>query len=234
MDIPKIKKRLNELGYGPLSESGPNAQYYGPSTTAAVIAFQTDHGLETDGEVGPETITALFPNEKLVQDTDPYQIKAYPIIDNSLRMHAMHIMLSQVGLKEKGNNGGPAVNAFLKSVGLGTGYAWCMAFVYWCFNEASKDLQKFNPLIKTGHVLTQWNKVDKSFKILSDPEPGDIFIMDFGNGSGHTGMITGTSDNVTVTTVEGNTNREGSRNGDGVYVRTRKMNSIKGYIRIPG
>lgn len=233
MDIPKIKKRLNQLGYGPLSESGPNALFYGPSTTNAVRAFQTENRLKLDGEVGPETLAALFPEEHLIQVTGPYQIKAYPVLETELSLHALYLMVSQVGLKEKGNNGGPAINAFLRSVGLGTGHAWCMAMIYWCFNEASKDLGKSNPLVKTGGVLRQWNEIDKKFKHTSIPQIGDIFIMDFGNGSGHTGMVTSVEENV-IKTVEGNTNIEGSRNGDGVYERSRKPSSIKGYIRIPG
>ncbi|QEL04331.1 CHAP domain-containing protein [Olivibacter sp. LS-1] len=142
----------------------------------------------------------------------------------------MNIMLSQVGVREEGNNNGQAVRQYLKSIGLGGGYAWCMALVYWAFGQASEDLGVENPLVKTGGVLRQWNEVNPKFKH-STPKVGDIFIMDFGKGTGHTGMVTGVK-GASINTVEGNTNTDGSRNGDGVYERTRLLTSIKGYIRI--
>ena len=148
-----------------------------------------------------------------------------------LNITAMNIMLSQVGVKEQGNNNGQAVRQYLKSVGLGSGYAWCMALVYWAFSQAAEDLGVKNPLIKTGGVLRQWNEIDPKYKHTSVPKVGDIFIMDFGNGSGHTGMVTAVN-GASIATVEGNTNSDGSRNGDGVYERTRIQSSIKGYIRI--
>jgi hypothetical protein len=55
-DVVMIQRRLNELGYGPLAVDG----YYGVQTEGAVIAFQTDRGLEVDGVVGPYTWAALF------------------------------------------------------------------------------------------------------------------------------------------------------------------------------
>ena len=45
-------------------------------------------------------------------------------------------------------------------------------------------------MIKTGGVLRQWNEIDKAYK--SDkPKRGSIFIMDYGKGLGHTGIVEG-------------------------------------------
>jgi hypothetical protein len=55
-DVAMVQRRLNKLGYGPLTVDG----HYGSLTQAAVIAFQTDRGLDVDGIVGPYTWAALF------------------------------------------------------------------------------------------------------------------------------------------------------------------------------
>src|SRR3954451_22904769 len=54
-DVDKVQERLTALGYAP----GPIDGAYGPTTAAAVRAFQRDHGLEVDGIVGPGTRKAL-------------------------------------------------------------------------------------------------------------------------------------------------------------------------------
>ncbi|KNZ42078.1 D-Ala-D-Ala carboxypeptidase family metallohydrolase [Acetobacterium bakii] len=61
MYILEIQETLKKAGYDP----GPLDDIAGPQTLAAITAFQTDHGLEADGMVGPMTHQALF------QDTNP-------------------------------------------------------------------------------------------------------------------------------------------------------------------
>jgi hypothetical protein len=145
--------------------------------------------------------------------------------------------VTQLGVEEKprGSNKGPQVDAYLKSVGLNGGYSWCMAFVYWCVDEVARTGEgmkqcKVNPLIKTGGVLRQWNEVPRERR-KTTPEQGDIFIMDFGKGTGHTGFVESV-DGDSVHTIEGNTNDEGSREGYEVARRVRKIKTIKGFIRI--
>ena len=53
-----------------------------------------------------------------------------------------------------GANRGPQVEAYLKSIGLGGGNAWCAAFVYWCINQAAAKLGQDNPYVKTGWCPT--------------------------------------------------------------------------------
>jgi hypothetical protein len=139
--------------------------------------------------------------------------------------------ISQLGVEEipKGSNAGPAVEKYLKSVGLGKGYSWCMAFIYWCTKEASTQLGVLNPLSKTAGVLDMFNKeVDLRVKT---PQPGDIFIMDYGKGMGHTGIVEKVG-LTTIFTIEGNTNDEGSREGYEVCRRQREIKTIKGFLRL--
>lgn len=153
----------------------------------------------------------------------------------TLSEKALEIAESQLGVQEipKNSNAGADVEKYLKSVKLGKGYAWCAAFVYWCVNEAAKSIGVTNPLVCTAGVLNLWNKMPVDFKFTKNPKRGDIFIMDFGKGAGHTGFVTGVS-NGRIQTIEGNSNDEGSREGYEVCRRPngRNISSIKGFIRL--
>ncbi len=152
-----------------------------------------------------------------------------------LQTNVLNRAQSQIGVQEipKGSNAGPEVEIYLKSVGLGKGYAWCMAFVYWCVNEEAKKLKVPNPLVKTAGVLKQWQSLpDNMKKIKATPEVGDVFIMKLGKkGNGHTGFVFGIEDGV-IHTIEGNTNADGSREGYEVCSHVRTLESITGFISI--
>lgn len=143
----------------------------------------------------------------------------------------LEVAHSQLGVEEipRGSNSGPQVDAYLKSVGLGKGYAWCMSFVYWCTKEACLKAGATNLLKKTGGVLAQWNA--KPELRVSTPQPGDIFIMDHGKGTGHTGFVSKVFPNGNIETIEGNTNDDGSREGYEVCRRIRTIKSCKGFLR---
>lgn len=149
-----------------------------------------------------------------------------------LGKEAMKVAATQIGAKEQpaGSNDGPQVRQYLAAVKLGAGYAWCMAFVYWCAAQAARDLHQVNPLLLTGGVLRQWN--ERPALRVARPQPGDIFIMEFSKGQGHTGFVEAVLADGTIRTIEGNTNAAGSREGIEVARRVRKQSTIKGYLRI--
>jgi hypothetical protein len=68
---------------------------------------------------------------------------------------------------------------------------------------------------------------------VADParvRPGQVFIMDFGGGLGHTGFVESVLGGH-VRTIEGNTDASQTREGGGVYRLTRKLVDInKGFI----
>lgn len=148
---------------------------------------------------------------------------------------ALQIAQTQKGIQElpKGSNAGVDVEKYLKSVGLGKGYSWCMAFVYWCVSESSIKLKLPNVLLKTGSVLAQYNYQKKQGCVVDVPQVGDIFIMDFGKGQGHTGWVIGVKGNR-ILTLEGNSNDDGSREGYEVCSKPngRLISSCKGFIRL--
>lgn len=143
-------------------------------------------------------------------------------------MNHLEIAITQIGVEEvpRGSNWGPQVSEYLKSVGINFEASWCMAFVYWCVIKSTTT----NRLIKTGGVLNQWNKVNASLK-KETPLAGDIFIMDFGKGLGHTGFVESVEGEL-IHTIEGNTNDTGSREGYEVCRRKRKIASCVGFIRL--
>lgn len=147
---------------------------------------------------------------------------------------ALEVAITQLDKQEdpKGSNWGHPVQDYLKSVGIGFPASWCMAFLYWCFDSASKTLGMSNPMFKTGGVLAQWNnrKENQLPKEYHDLQPGDIFIMDFGKGLGHTGIIEKIENGI-LQTIEGNTNDTGSREGYEVCRRTREQLKMKGFLR---
>jgi hypothetical protein len=152
---------------------------------------------------------------------------------------ALEIAIGQLGVRERGSsNSGPEVDQYLKIVGLKPGYPWCMAFVYWCYDKAATATGVPNFLIRTAGVMHQWNEQQPIRKIVLDKvlkkpaiiQPGAVFIMDYGKGTGHTGLVE-KIEGTYISTVEGNTNDEGSREGFEVCRRTRKLTSIKGFIQ---
>lgn len=153
----------------------------------------------------------------------------------TLAQRSLEIAISQLGVTEqpKGSNAGPEVKQYLKSVGLGVGNPWCMAFVYWCVDQACKEMGLKNPLVKTGSVMFQYNNTTlrKLPKTSSAIKPGDIGIMSFKGGKGHTFFIK--HPGATLWTVEGNTNDEGGREGYEVAIMKRPVSSLHGVIQLP-
>lgn len=187
------------------------------------------NSLNVDGKVGPQIRSCLF------NDPIPKEIPSSPLLAALLK-----IAREEIGVKEvpAGSNSGPRVEEYLNSLRLGPGYAWCAAFVYWCFEQASARLNRVNPLIKTGSCMNHWTKT-KGIKITSQGaimkpkliEPGDIFIISRKGGKGHTGIVTGVRDGY-IHTIEGNSNAFHSAEGEGVIELERKIDTITaGFIK---
>lgn len=137
---------------------------------------------------------------------------------------------AQIGVREAtGHNDGAAVVAYLQTVGLGKGYAWCAAFVKWnlfqgkvteagAITGAAASCYKKDALIFYAH---RWH---------GEPLPGDVFVLYYNSLGriGHTGFFDswGNRSAGTIISVEGNTNGGGSRDGDGVYRRIRQAGTI--------
>jgi len=153
----------------------------------------------------------------------------------------LQIALSYDGVREKGgNNRGPQVEMFQKSIGLEAGDPWCAAFVCYCIKEAGKQLGIKPQFQYGGSVYKLWTRN----QALVLPGPGDncVFLIDHGLSRagtriGHTGFCVAVNQSHTETleTMEGNTNSAGSRDGDGAYHKSRQVSEFAhgyGYLKI--
>ncbi|HEX2868734.1 MAG TPA: CHAP domain-containing protein [Ignavibacteriales bacterium] len=148
-----------------------------------------------------------------------------------------HIKIAQsfVGVKEKtGHNDGPEVEMFLKSVGLGKGYAWCAAFVSYCLDKARVEFPKIRSAIARSFETKESIKAIDVLLGKKKVKDGSIVVWRKGSGlQGHTAFVTHW-DRDKGETIEGNTSSGASgsqRDGDGVYKRKRKIEPAN-YFRI--
>jgi len=225
LTIRRIQELLILFGFVGLAVDG----IYGKITKTIVKAYQSTHfdasgkPLKVDGLVGPLTYGSFY-----------YNLNKKNPITPPLLIEVLKIARQEVGVKEEpvGSNYGPRVNEYLKCVGLGPGYSWCMAFVYFVFDKASAKLNRVNPLVKTAACMHQWDKSNgkkiTSAEAIANPkliEPGSIFIIRKKGGRGHTGIVTAVQKDY-ICTIEGNANAFHSSDGDGVVEQIRPINSI--------
>ena len=234
--VLQVQHRLNEVGCGPVVEDGT----FGSATRNAIKLFQARFSdldglpLKIDGVVGPITWAALFGADSASGQSDA----PTPLITR-----ALDFAITQIGVIEdpRGSNGGPEVEMYLKSVGLDSGHPWCAAFVYWCFERASQALHRTNPLVRTAGVYSHWQRAKQlGIRCISASDarihiglvgPGLIFCIGTGGGHGHTGLVERVAAGK-LTTIEGNTDDSGNREGIGVFRKTgRKLSDINlGFI----
>ena len=131
------------------------------------------------------------------------------------------------GVKEVGNNWGPVVKMYLKVAGLRSPAPWCAAFLTWCLVEAGADRKKLPKNPASTYFWWKWAK--DTDRTMVTPGRGNVFVWN-GKGGGHIGLITGI-DRGMLTTIEGNTNEEGSREGTAVMNKLRKMSRIQSFPR---
>jgi hypothetical protein len=91
-------------------------------------------------------------------------------------------------------------------------------------DDACYALGISNPLPRSAGVH-RLRELAPAVCVRPDPAPGCIGCHDSGGGRGHAGIVVevhyGTPGYLVV--VEANTNPAGSRDGDGVYLRTRPL-----------
>jgi lysozyme family protein len=240
-DVRDVQERLTAFGFDPGIIDGD----YGEVTERAVNLFQARSAdlagepLEIDGIVGPSTWGALFGPESIRnQVAGPRVLKAPASI---LSEAALEIATDELGVREvpPGSNRGPRVDRYITTTGLSLSghYAWCMCFVYWCFEQAAKKIGVDNPCPKKAGVIMAWQACGtaadagaKGITVITasearkDPSkvrPGMAFFIATGGGTGHTGLVV-SHKNGLLETIEGNTNDNGSREGIGVFRRTRR------------
>ena len=246
--VKALKTALNKalvLRGGNALQLDPANPSFGPRMKQAVQEFQARHvdaqgqPLKTDGEVGAITWAALFGSDADATRSDVADAYLARVLQVAAGEEAQGVREVPVN-----SNRGPEVDAYLRSTGVPLGLSWCCAFVYWCFEQAAQAGGRHNPMVCTAGCLDHWNRAPArgarrlpAASTKADPglvQPGMVFIMDFGGGRGHTGLVEAVSDGHIIT-LEGNTDASLTREGGGVYRLTRKVNSInKGFIDYAG
>ncbi|WP_276348687.1 CHAP domain-containing protein [Daejeonella sp. JGW-45] len=156
------------------------------------------------------------------------------------------IYTSQLGVREKASNSGPAVEQYLRYVNLPKGNPWCAAFVCWVLGKAGVDNPRtgWSPaLFPAKRVI--WERAKRELKPdsyregdgtrgMAGPRMGDVFGIYFPEKGriAHVGFVD-EWDGTWVLTVEGNTNGEGEGSlaspgmtTDGVYRKRRLVRSV--------
>ena len=153
-------------------------------------------------------------------------------------LHELSLNVVEVG----GSNRGVKVEAYQRASGLKPGDPWCAAFVAWNVATAKKVAKA--PSWTSGSAITTWHRGsrklaagDKATPVEAEAlptkvEPGWIWVRATtakaaeaarkgGWVRGHCGIVVAV-DAVGFHTVEGNTNKAGSREGDGVWRKLHK------------
>lgn len=167
---------------------------------------------------------------------------------NPLLQRLIDIAASERGVKEVPGhpNTGPDVEKYQAATWLAPGpWPWCAAFIAWCLREWLKAPDARSAFrLSTPQQAEQWRfRSAKAFdfeawgtahgmQVLPEHElakAGDIITFDFS----HIGIVR--LDEVQgspLSTIEGNTNGAGSREGDGVYFKSRVDSLTRRYIRL--
>ena len=163
---------------------------------------------------------------------------------NQLLLRLVKIAEGEVGVRETSKNTGDRVIQYQRATWLAPGpWPWCAAFLCWCLREwlISREVRDafgiHDPVSAESwrcrdalaYGWEEWAS-KRNLELFPDtalPRIGDIVTYDFS----HIGLVVGVKGD-SITTVEGNTNGDGSRDGDGVYVKTRKRTLIRKIIRL--
>ena len=114
----------------------------------------------------------------------------------------------------------------------GTTFAWCVVFVWWCFQQAgAAELFYGGGKTASCTALRDWAKQNGQW-VTGGYRPGDVVIYDWHDDGkpDHCGIIE-TVGGSTVVAIEGNTAIGNDSNGGEVMRRTRTLSDIMGAVR---
>jgi hypothetical protein len=155
-----------------------------------------------------------------------------------------------LGTRETSKNRGPHLEEFWKATSYPDGAdnrePWCSAFATFCVREAdrrSPDLAlRIPPTFAAVSQWLPWAHDARTGCLVFTPldiqlrkytaQAGDL--VSFLPHLSHIGIVVSDyAGGAVIQTIEGNTNGDGSREGDGVYRKTRSLSFCGSFIRIP-
>lgn len=135
----------------------------------------------------------------------------------------INVARSQIGVIEKPKNQVKYNHAYYNNNVNGDKFPWCVAFVWWVFNQAGAS-KLFYGGGKTASCATlkdyHYGKGQKTETLRA----GDIVFFNFDGGSTpkHVGIVTGVNDDGSINSVEGNTSPKGSQSNGGMVLEKRR------------
>lgn len=141
-----------------------------------------------------------------------------PVDEMKQRLRLVELAVMEIGVREKtGRNDGIRVEAYLASAVLKKGLPWCGAFISWVYQQAGY-----------ARPRTGWTPaLFPSSRLARSALPGNLLGVYFPKLKriAHVGLIEKLEGEWCVS-VEGNTNSQGSSEGDGVYRKRRHVKTI--------
>ncbi len=227
--VRSLQIALNDAGAS-LVEDGD----FGPKTESALRKFQIRNNLDSTGWVDGPTSTLL----KLQAETKKADKPATGPLRTRLINRLVSLAQGEVGVTESGGpNRGRDIVKYQAATWLEPdSWPWCAAFTCWLFREAMRelDITSFKvPTTPRAFEFEKWGRENGHEIIKKDSIPakkGDIIVFDFS----HVGIVVSnqSSSRVAIKTVEGNTNAAGSREGDGVWKKSRKNSLRRCLVRL--
>ena len=144
----------------------------------------------------------------------------------------LNIACREIGVKESPANSNRVKynTAYYGREVSGGNYAWCAAFVWWCFREAGASSLYYGGK-KTAYCPTL-KSYHKTQAVSGGYQPGDVVFFNFSGGknAAHVGICE-SWDGSYITTIDGNTGTGNEANGGAVMRRRRHKKYIVGAYR---
>lgn len=138
----------------------------------------------------------------------------------ALSVAALQTARDFLGIQEEPGNRGPTVEFFQRIAGINAGDPWCAAFVFGVTEIAAAMKNVRNPLLDVplkGYVQSYVDWAEDNERLIepADVGLGDLFVIWFDSLDryGHIGFVDRPPRPDTFTTIEGNANDEGGREG---------------------
>lgn len=142
---------------------------------------------------------------------------------------ALAIARSYRWVREHGPNAGEAVEHFLGQVGLTKGQPWCAAF----FSTVVRDTQGDEwRLPMAGGCATLGEAAERRGMLKAGPATGAGFLLYYPalKRFAHVGFLVRQLEGGAWETIEGNTGRQGEREGYGVFEKRRSFGANDRFI----
>ena len=218
MAVQRVQEWLNLHKHGVTVDSE-----FGPATRTAIESFQHDAGLQATGRVDAATFALLV--EPMLSVLRRLDHAGADLPAATIAYGQAHLAVHPIEVG--GQNRGPWVRLYTGGKD-GEEWAWCSAFVCFLMHQAAETLGVDPPIpgsVSCDSVVAQAREAgcfrsEADAQQLGVPDGSIFLVRRTATDWTHDGLVVHAAP-TTFTTIEGNTNDEGSREGFEVCARTR-------------